>query len=131
MLESGCCSQSQSTMCSKYEQDELSELMERAGIGNMTTLRDLQAGMLQALDEIRERNQEIEELRTTVAEKDFLITNLNKELTLLKTVLENPLSTAPSTNTGNFKKRIAISAAPVNINALAGSTSYAKSTSYV
>lgn len=106
------------------EVDHLHQMLARAGLQNMTTLRDLQAGMLQALEEIKERNETIGELRTTIEEKDRELENLSRELEMLKSVLENPLS--QTDNVPTHTKRIAISAAPVDIHNQAGSESYAK-----
>lgn len=118
-----------STSGSDEEADHLHQMLARAGLQNMTTLRDLQAGMLQALEEIKERNETIGELRSVIDDKERDIINLRRELDMLKSVLENPLSQTESVQT--HTKRIAISAAPVDINNQAGSESYAKYPSYV
>ena len=97
----------------------------------MTTLRDLQAGMLQALEEVKERNDIIEDLRTMVADKDKYIDDLTRELNMLKAVLDNPLSESYRNGHLHPIKRIAISAAPVDVDSNAGSTLYAKSPAYV
>ena len=112
------------------EVDHLYQMLARAGLQNMTTLRDLQAGMLQALEEIKERNETIGELRAVIDDKSREIFNLRRELDMLKSVLENPLSQTDN-NIQTHTKRIAISAAPVDVNNQAGSESYAKYPSYV
>lgn len=112
------------------EVQHLQQMLARAGLQNMTTLRDLQAGMLQALEEIKERNEKIGELKATIDDKEREIGNLSRELEMLKSVLENPLShtnTVPQQHT----KRVAISAAPVDINNQTSSESYAKLPLYV
>lgn len=111
--------------------DDLPNLLMKAGLERMTTLRDLQAGMLQALEEIKDRNDTIDELKATLEDRDKSISDLTRELQMLKAVLENPLSETPSTEHLQHIKRIAISAAPVNVHSKAVSESYAKYPAYV
>lgn len=111
--------------------DELQQMLTNAGLEKMTTLRDLQAGMLQALEEVRDRNNSIKELQSIIEDKDRSIADLTRELSMLKAVLENPLSEMSRSNDPQHMKRIAISAAPVDVNNAAGSTSYAKTPKYV
>jgi len=108
----------------------LYDALAKFGIEDMTTFRDLQASLVQALEEIKVRNDSIQELYSKLAEKDVTIAELNHELQLLKAVLENPLASHPAPDT-IAKKRIAISAAPVSADNPAGSTSYAKYPAYV
>lgn len=115
----------------EYEQEDLSQLMARAGISNMTTLRDLQAGMLQALDEIKERDDVILELKVKLEEREKIIESLSNELSRLRTVLDDPLSEPPTSDSTNNKKRIAVSASPVNVLQTSDSASYAKFPQYV
>ena len=104
--------------------DDLRQLLVKAGLGNMTTLRDLQAGILQALEEVKERDEVIQELKSTLGDRDRCIADLTRELNMLKAVLDNPLS--ETNRSEQPSKRIAISAAPVDVDNSAGSASYAK-----
>lgn len=110
---------------------ELHNSLVKAGLEKMTTLRDLQAGMLQALDEINERNEKIENLQSTVKDQQIAIVNLTQELKMLKAVLNNPLSQLEDTELLPHMKRIAISAAPVDQSNDARSVSFPKNPLYV
>lgn len=97
----------------------------------MSTLRDLQNGMHAAFVMIKERDDTIKELKARMLEKDDAISSLAKELQMLKAVLENPLSETPASKVAEIKKRIAISAAPIALETIADSKSYAKGLEYV
>jgi len=93
--------------------DGFFQVLINAGIENMTTLRDLQAGLAQALKEIKDRNETIEELKAMIEDRDKNVDDLQREVSMLKAVLENP--TQDTSISPHHNKRIAISAAPAAI----------------
>lgn len=89
----------------------------------MGTLRDLQLCLKEKIEELRQRDQLIDELESELDEKDALIKKLQIELDKYKSVLK-PV-TAPIKQNGTASpsriKRTGMSAEPSNFNSLLAS----------
>ncbi|XP_035671466.1 uncharacterized protein LOC118412608 [Branchiostoma floridae] len=87
----------------------------------MGTLRDLQRALQEKIEELRERDELIDELELELEEKDQLIQRLQSELDKYRSVLR------PATQKVGRAKRQAISAEPTSFSEISST----KTESYV